>query len=154
MFGDRLIASTLRALGAIALLAACDAYDSSLVKLPENTAPKDAGRDSGASDGGTRQDGGQDACVAQPEACNAIDDDCDGNTDEDTLGYCQSIIVNAETKCVPVTTEGMPEAACVQLRCLAGFDDCDGKPQNGCEKPFCACNDCGDAGEDTDGGGT
>jgi hypothetical protein len=129
----------------------CDAYDPGLLRLSSTSPPSDAGRDSGALDAGA-DDGGGEACVEQQEVCNAIDDDCDGAIDEDTLEYCQSIIVNAETKCVPVSTEGMPQAACVQLRCLDGFDDCDGKPQNGCEKPFCACNDCGDAGEDTDAG--
>ena len=37
----------------------------------------------------------------------------------------------------------------MKIACHEGFADCDGKPQNGCEKPFCECNDCADAGSDT-----
>jgi hypothetical protein len=153
MFGRR--TAQIFALGAFALataLVGCDAYDSSLLHGSFPTPVRDAGTHDGGQidlDSGAAEDGGMEVCVPQPEICNGLDDDCDGKTDEETQAYCESVVVNAKTQCVPYNGG----AACVKLgACLTGYDDCDGRPENGCEKPYCDCNDCGDAGEDTDAG--
>ena len=160
MLGNRFIAPTdglagplLGLAACVLVLCACESYDATLLREP-SSARADAGHD-GPPDAGHGADAGN--CVPAPETCNAIDDDCDGRVDEETIADCESIVVHAETKCVQVGDQAAPQAACVRLNCLAGYDDCDGRPQNGCEKPFCSCNDCsdagGDAGEDTDAGG-
>jgi hypothetical protein len=134
------------------LASACDAYDSSLLRAPNPSkppAPDSGARPPSDADAGEGEDAGAQPCVAKSaEICNGKDDDCDGKTDENTQAYCESIILNAETQCAPVGDH----AACVKLYCHDGFFDCDGKPQNGCEKPFCACHDCTDAGRESDGG--
>ena len=85
MFGRRI--APIPALAAFALASAlvgCDAYDSSLLHGSFPAPARDAGaRDSGLTelDSGT-DDGGMEVCVPQPEICNAVDDDCDGKTDE------------------------------------------------------------------------
>ncbi len=61
------------------------------------------------------------------ERCNAVDDDCDGNTDEAPAGYldCEPDSTNA----TPVCTVGV----CGYGACLPGYADCDGVVANGCE---------------------
>ena len=55
--------------------------------------PLDGGpRDSGPGDAGPRDAGPPDTgptCIAVPESCNAMDDDCDGEVDEGTCGGCE-----------------------------------------------------------------
>ena len=132
-------------------LVGCDAYKASLLRAPGSARAKDAGlRMEGgpigdaAMDAGRRRDGAlPDACMPALEACNRVDDDCDGKTDEDTQAACESVVLNAETDCVPF---GKTAASCLLLQCRPGFEDCDGNPANGCE-PYCTCHDCADAGD-------
>jgi len=134
---------------------ACDSYDSGLLPPPSSANPGGSGGSNGGSGGGGGTGGGgtggdDDAggqmCVEMPEQCNLEDDDCDGETDEDTIPVCEETIVNAQVQCV--TVRGT--ASCVLVRCRDGFDNCDGDPANGCE-PYCSCNECDDAGTE-DGG--
>ncbi|HMI90278.1 MAG TPA: hypothetical protein VK509_02890, partial [Polyangiales bacterium] len=79
-----------------------------------------------------------------------LDDDCDGETDEDTEAQCAMSFPNVATaECVEIRRE----ARCVQRDCKEGFFNCDGNPSNGCE-PYCMCHVCPDedAGADLDGG--
>ena len=131
---------------AIALAAGCNAYDSGLLRLPN---PGPHGKDSGVPDDGLDgggEDGGGQPCRPQTEICNGADDDCDGKVDESTQAYCESVILHAQSECA------VAAGRCVKLKCDDGYADCDGKPQNGCEQPFCSCNDCSDAGAEADGG--
>jgi hypothetical protein len=100
-------------------------------------------------DGGGAGVGGE--CVAKAaETCNLRDDDCDGDTDEDTEELCAMSFPNVATaECVEIRRE----ARCVQRDCSPGFFNCDGIPSNGCE-PYCMCHVCpdDDAGVDLDGG--
>jgi len=141
-------------------LAACDVYDSSLLRESSPSPNHDAGMDAATGvDGGdammmmSQADGavseaGTDACVPTPEICNGKDDDCDGTTDEDTLAYCESIVVHAETKCLAVAGT----RACAKIACSADYWDCDGIPSNGCESAYCDCHDRSDAGSGADAG--
>jgi hypothetical protein len=90
-------------------------------------------------DFGLRRDGGSEGgsttCVAAPEVCNQIDDDCDGviddgfelNTDPANCGLCG--VVCAFPNSEPTCSAGR----CKLGACAAGFVDLDGMPQNGCE---------------------
>ena len=91
----------------------------------------DVGRDASDAPSDARPDG----CLAS-EACNAIDDDCDGNTDEgiDTLtdeencGGCGIV-------CAPAGAFGECVAgACTIRSCDVGRFDRDGVVDNGCEE--------------------
>jgi hypothetical protein len=137
------------ALCCVIALCACDAYDSGLLNVQARGPKSDAGKpgDGGpTSEGGLPSDGGPDACAQASEECNRADDDCDGKTDEDAVLACESVILNADTDCVPFGAV----ARCVLVKCRDGFANCDGNPANGCE-PFCMCNECSDAGDDDAG---
>jgi hypothetical protein len=124
---------------------ACKPYDAAL--LANHASLKDGSGGGGAQAGAGIAGGGAGAgTCAAAELCNQQDDDCDGKTDEDTLSICQSIILNAETDCVPLGKS----ATCLFVACLHGYEDCDGNPANGCE-PYCACHECDDGGAN-DGG--
>ncbi len=131
------------------LLLGCDAYNSALLRTPNPKSQKDAEPpDSGPGmelDGGVPADAAAEACVSTPEACNRVDDDCDGKIDEDTVAACQEIILNADADCVRFGST----ASCALVVCHDGFDDCDGNPANGCE-PYCMCHECPDAGAEAD----
>jgi hypothetical protein len=147
MLGERLLWRGGCLLVCALVVTACKAYDPKLLRVesPIKPPPADSGMPPGNHDsGGLENDGGK-PCVERDEICNGLDDDCDGKTDEDTQKYCESVIQNAVTTCA---SQAM---LCVKIACHEGFADCDGKPQNGCEKPFCECNDCPDAGSE-DGG--
>lgn len=112
----------LRALLAAAVLsgAACSVYDS---PLPYSN----TGGDSSVP---------RDACVAQTEICNGKDDDCDGVADEAEAATkdCMSRLLNTNSVC-----EGK---YCLKVGpCHAGFYNCDGMPDNGCESA-CPCDGC------------
>jgi hypothetical protein len=130
------------------LLAACQSYDPKLLRAENPVGPPkpDSGvPPAGRDGGGSPEDDSGMPCVMKDEICNGLDDDCDGRVDEDTQKYCESIIQHAVTTCASTAM------LCVKIACQDGFADCDGKPQNGCEKAFCECNDCPDAGSE-DGG--
>jgi hypothetical protein len=124
-------------------LGGCKVYKGELLEPDEGAvqAGQTGGTSGAAGQGGAGGDG--DACVMMAaETCNALDDDCDGRVDEDTRISCESVVVNADTICVPYDDS----AACVLVgNCRPGFANCDGEPANGCEEPFCNCNPCEDA---------
>jgi hypothetical protein len=142
------------AVGAAALLTACNAFDEDRIGDPPGSGGGQGGAGSGGQSGssgggGAGADGGSGdggVCMEQAEACNLRDDDCDGTVDErmDTIAACEKIVLNAETTCVNV--EGT--ARCLKIECLPGFSDGDGDPRNGCEVE----DDEGDGGADQDGG--
>ena len=91
-----------------------------------------------ADQNGDPADGCEYACVPTlggREACDAIDNDCDGDTDEDTdlaadvdhCGACNHAcrLPNATPACV--------NGACAIGACLGDFQDIDGRPEDGCE---------------------
>jgi hypothetical protein len=107
---------------------------------------------------GRADDGCEYACVPQNggiEACNGVDDDCDGRVDEDfdlhtdasNCGICGRVcdLLNAESAC--------QDGECAQVRCLDGFVDVDGAP--GCEYACIPQNGgaevCNRADDDCDG---
>jgi len=113
--------------------AACSVYDSSLTYSNGS-----AGRDSSTPG---------DACTPEPELCNGTDDDCDGTTDEEVEAVandCMFKVVHSASTC----SSGL----CVKTGrdCYDGYYNCDGMPQNGCERT-CPCGqDCDeDAGPGT-----
>jgi len=140
------------------LLGGCDAFDDTDLIRPATQTEAGGGGQGGASgstppDGGSGTDGGP-MCVEAPEACNDVDDDCDGRVDEQTVSACEAIVLHSSTECVRVGEV----KRCVGTRCNPGWDDCDGNPANGCEAPACTCRPCeDDAGMDdagSDDGGT
>lgn len=88
-----------------------------------------------------------------PEVCNGLDDDCDGvvdngfdlNTDVNNCGKCGAM-------CMPgpnIATWDCSVGVCTIQSCNAGFDDCDGIFENGCEVDLSHdvlnCGSCGPA---------
>lgn len=79
------------------------------------------------------------------ELCNGADDDCDGTVDEgfdfdsdpSHCGACGAACPadNAEPACVA--------GACAIESCVAGFSDCNGRVDDGCERADDALNACG-----------
>jgi hypothetical protein len=138
----------------LSALAACKPYDAELLPPPGTLGGHNGGAGGmdgsvggGAGGDGSLDEGGTDGCMPTAvEACNRFDDDCDGETDEDTRALCEDTILHAETTCVPYANT----ARCVLLSCREGFDNCDGDPANGCE-PYCVCNPCDDAGSEDAG---
>jgi alpha-tubulin suppressor-like RCC1 family protein len=103
---------------------------------------------SGPRDAGMR-DSGPDVCVpAGDEACNEIDDDCDGRADEgfdiarDVLhcGACGMACASG-TRSVAACTDGV-----CGLVCDPGFADCDGAGATGCEASLTDPGSCGACG--------
>ena len=95
-----------------------------------------------------RLDGGPPSCIPEAEACNRLDDDCDGRVDEDfdllgdemNCGSCGS-------RCVPARAVGeCVVGACTITSCGSGFDDCDGNVANGCEDDLTTTANCGACG--------
>lgn len=101
--------------------AACSVYDSSLAYSNDELS-----LDSGAA-----------ACEPQLEACNRVDDDCDGTVDEAeaTALDCASRVLHSGSTC--------QSGFCVKIGdCDDGYFNCDGMPDNGCESA-CPCGtDC------------
>ncbi len=106
----------------------CDDADPSV-----NVEARCLPRDDGGVDAGGR-DGGVDVCTPLPEACNGIDDDCDGRFDEGAFGPCGTSVgecVAGVSLCVggaPVCTGGSsPEPE----NCNGLDDDCNGFVDDG-----------------------
>jgi hypothetical protein len=94
------------------------------------------GSPGGAGSGGGGQAGGAGgACVPREEACNGLDDNCDGQIDEGfdlktdpaNCGQCGRAcsFPHALPKC--------EDSKCVPGECLPGYVDADKDPDNGCE---------------------
>jgi len=113
-------------------LASCSVYDPSLLQSPGN--PSDATGDGhGAADGCSEQ--ADPSCLLRcPELCNALDDDCDGASDEaENDELC--LLANANSVCVA--------GRCVVASCENGHVDCDGLAANGCEATLDSNEHCG-----------
>ena len=71
-----------------------------------------------------------------PEACNGLDDDCDGDVDE-----------SGAELCVAGEDHGMCMAGTCDFTCASGTADCDGEGSNGCESTLATderhCGRCG-----------
>lgn len=142
-------------------LVGCHVYDAGKLEPQAGVTGGGSGRggasgqggDGADEDGGTAGDSGR--CVERrSEICNLLDDDCDGDTDEDTEELCAMSFPNvASAECVEIRRDNRREALCVQRDCKEGFFNCDGNPSNGCE-PYCMCHVCpdDDAGTDADAG--
>ncbi|WP_236514900.1 hypothetical protein [Sandaracinus amylolyticus] len=83
-----------------------------------------------------------DACVARPERCNGIDDDCDGESDESAASAaCETVSGSTRRAC--------SAGECVVIECASGTDDCDDEYENGCESVLASddahCGSCGAA---------
>lgn len=91
-----------------------------------------------------RVDGGPE-CVPAREACNGMDDDCDGRVDEDfdfrtdsnNCGRCGTscaAIANASATC--------SGSVCLIQSCNTGFSDCNMNMADGCETSLTSPSDC------------
>lgn len=136
----RLLVATL--LGAW-LVSGCNALDPALLerlRSPIEMPPVDSGTDESPP---------ETPCVATGfERCNALDDDCDEEIDENADVSC--VALNAMTMCGS-------EGRCLTLGCKPGFLDCNERSDDGCEHPaadgpcdMCSGPSCGgmDAGPD------
>jgi len=100
------------------------------------------GGGSSASDsdgsGSADDDSGDDGCMDEPEVCNGVDDNCDGDVDEGLdeeiqcgVGTCevftQTCVDGEPTECVPGDPNPDGET------CDGTDDDCDGEVDEGCE---------------------
>ena len=101
------------ALLATLVVAACNSYDDSLLSAPTLSMSRHE-------------------CMDRKEACNGLDDDCDGIIDEDASAACN--LDHARTHCAAGT--------CVLDACDEGFLSCDGAADNGCEHELAACGGC------------
>ena len=87
------------------------------------------------------------------EACNGLDDDCDGAADEgidfardvDHCGRCNAACVFAHAE--PACDQGV----CVVVSCMAGFGDANGVAADGCECTLAGEETCNGADDDCDG---
>jgi len=131
-------------MGLVACLGfSCSVYDGGLLKADASVLQNDSGTQ--RLDAGMRTDAT--TCVAKVETCDGVDNDCDGVIDElaSVTLDCESRVLNATSVC--------QMGKCVWLReCTAGFFNCDGRPDNGCESS-CPCTGCGseDSGADDAG---
>ncbi|RMH40294.1 MAG: hypothetical protein D6689_14200 [Deltaproteobacteria bacterium] len=79
-----------------------------------------------------------DACLPNVEACNGVDDDCDGEVDEDfNLDSDPNHCGACGNRCTYDFAFGLCNAGtCEQGDCFPGYIDLDGESSNGCEY-FC-----------------
>lgn len=126
--------------------------------LGESVTPPDGGRRDagGCIPGYVDLDGdpanGCECVLSTPsdEQCNGVDDDCDGAVDEDfdldtDVEHCGA----CEDPCdLPGAVEACVGGECRIDRCLAGLDDCNDDPSDGCESDVTEDPDnCGACGE-------
>jgi len=83
------------------------------------------------------------SCALGYADCDADPSRCETKTN--TLTNCGS----CGTPCgnLPHAVPTCAAGSCGILRCQAGFDDCDGQPQNGCETDISTLSDCGGCGQ-------
>jgi len=108
----------------LVILLGCNVYDPDLLQKSEGFA---VGDDAGLVT--------PPACGSRVEACNAMDDDCDGKTDE-----------GAENDCAfDHSTSLCARGECVIVECGSGYADCNRDIVDGCEQPSeeIACGMCG-----------
>ena len=165
MFSRRVYVVRPGILAAFVVLGACTAYDPNLAKQTLRDADgggggidsSDGSADATLADGATNAgDAGGDAAVHQdcrpnpdfdpdagdagcreicPEACNGLDDDCDGKADESS---------DVDVSCTaPHSVSVCQSGQCFVTQCLAGYRDCDQSPLNGCEVASDDVNHCG-----------
>ncbi|MCB9536715.1 MAG: hypothetical protein H6704_10730 [Myxococcales bacterium] len=100
------------------------------------------------------------ACTATlngVEACDAIDNDCDGRVDEGVdLAADPAHCGACNRACAPPNAQGVcRDGACAVAACAEGFADADGAAGNGCEQVLCQPDDtpetCDGADDDCDG---
>src|SRR5690606_24360892 len=71
--------------------------------------------------------------LADDSACNTVDDDCDGLTDED-VDFDDPRHCGGCTPCdLDNAIEGCVAGGCTVVQCLPGFVDENGDPADGCE---------------------
>lgn len=86
-------------------------------------------------------------------SCDAGRADCDGDTEngcETDLGATAAHCGGCDNDCgaLPNVAEvECREGSCAGLICKPGFDDCDGKVENGCEQPLNTLEHCGRCGK-------
>ena len=107
--------------GFLTLLAACKAYDASLLETRAATSVKA---------------GNNFWCTWQVDLCNGEDDDCDGIIDEQGTDTCAAL--HAHTRC--------QSGACVLSFCEEGYADCNDHVNDGCEHTIGdpSCGRCGE----------
>lgn len=137
----------------VGLFSGCSVYDASLVSnsdsvisdKPTQADASPSSKDTSAAssyspnadnddDGSCQITSGDARCFANCiEVCNAIDDDCDGETDEEeAASSCK--LDHAQSEC--------HTGECVIVRCDPGFGDCDYRHDNGCETPTNTVEHC------------
>ncbi len=150
--------------GAIACVAGdpgaevCDGEDDDCDGATDEAVPVRAcvtGRPGVCAGGTTTCIGGVAGCApdraAGPEACNGLDDDCDGRTDEGLSGAAcdtgaEGICAAGATSCTGGVLRCVPASAARAERCDGLDDDCDGLTDEGGPGAGVACDPGGAAG--------